>query len=439
MTPRRSRRQDCACAHVHRLGPGSPRRGRKPSAGAGNAPADAGAILPHTEESADELKALVDTAVDGMFTVIEPLGVYATTLPAGHHGVGDGYTPTNSGPCSSRARLGAGVRRCGCRLHWILGRRVGSHANRYTRARGDRHALAYVRAYCPTLAATSTPTPTLAPTPEGTVAVDVVFVEPSGLEGAQFARSWALDVYAGDSPAQAVVVILNGASANKATPVWQQLARDIADSGTVVFLVDFRKSGARSMFTVAGGAPFREAFDAAECAIRFAHDRAGEYGSQTDRVIVLGQSAGGLLGMWLAVVGDDVDAVWGGFVQTRGGPVRQLECVAADASAAAESFVGYAGAYRIMETMRDLDEELAGVFDPTTHVGRHTGTRIRALHGTQDLLTPPEFVPVHEDLIAELQAAGQDATWMTIEAGHFLDDDSYDTILQTVIDEVRAP
>ena len=213
-----------------------------------------------------------------------------------------------------------------------------------------------------TLAATATPT--LAPTPEGTVAVDVLFVEPSGLEGAQFARSWALDVYAGDSTAQAVVVILNGASADKATPVWQQLARDIADCGTVVFLVDFRKSGARSMFTVAGGAPFREAFDAAECAIRFAHDRAGEYGSQTDRVIVLGQSAGGLLGTWLAVVGDDVDAVWGGFVQTRGGPVRQLECVAADASAAAESFVGYAGAYRIMETMRDLDEELAGVFDP---------------------------------------------------------------------------
>ena len=47
-------------------------------------------------------------------------------------------------------------------------------------------------------------------------------------------------------------------------------------------------------------------------------------------------------------------------------------------------------------------------------------------------------MPVHEDLIAELRAAGQDATWMTIEAGHFLDDDSYDAILQTVIDEVRA-
>ncbi len=46
----------------------------------------------HTEESENELKALVDAAIDGMFTVIEPLGVYATTLPAGpsHPGLNAG-------------------------------------------------------------------------------------------------------------------------------------------------------------------------------------------------------------------------------------------------------------------------------------------------------------------------------------------------------------
>jgi hypothetical protein len=46
----------------------------------------------HTEESEGELKALVDAAIDGMFTVIEPLGVYATTLPAGpsHPGLNAG-------------------------------------------------------------------------------------------------------------------------------------------------------------------------------------------------------------------------------------------------------------------------------------------------------------------------------------------------------------
>lgn len=46
----------------------------------------------HTEESEDELKALVNAAIDAMFTVIEPLGVYATTLPAGpsHPGLNAG-------------------------------------------------------------------------------------------------------------------------------------------------------------------------------------------------------------------------------------------------------------------------------------------------------------------------------------------------------------
>ena len=47
----------------------------------------------HTEESEDELKALVDAAIDAMFTVIELLGVYATTLPAG-----PSYPGLNAGP-----------------------------------------------------------------------------------------------------------------------------------------------------------------------------------------------------------------------------------------------------------------------------------------------------------------------------------------------------
>ena len=47
----------------------------------------------HTEESEDELKALVEAAIDAMFTVIEPLGVYATTLPAG-----PSYPGLNAGP-----------------------------------------------------------------------------------------------------------------------------------------------------------------------------------------------------------------------------------------------------------------------------------------------------------------------------------------------------
>ncbi len=46
----------------------------------------------HTEESEDELKALVGAAIDARFAVIEPLGVYATTLPAGpsHPGLNAG-------------------------------------------------------------------------------------------------------------------------------------------------------------------------------------------------------------------------------------------------------------------------------------------------------------------------------------------------------------
>ena len=61
----------------------------------------------HTEESEDELKALVDAAIDAMFTVIEPLGVYATTLPAGRRIPVSTRAPgsTSSAPCT-RCRTG---------------------------------------------------------------------------------------------------------------------------------------------------------------------------------------------------------------------------------------------------------------------------------------------------------------------------------------------
>ena len=131
------------------------------------------------------------------------------------------------------------------------------------------------------------------------------------------------------------------------------------------------------------------------------------------------------------MAGDFAHEAWATLVADRGTPEPQLECAAPEASAALDPFVAFAGAYSIMDLPRPQDAALADVFTPATYISRDTNLRIRALQGTQDNTMPSQFPGLHEALIGELAATGYDATWVTIDAGHFLDSRSYDAVLAT--------
>ena len=171
----------------------------------------------------------------------------------------------------------------------------------------------------------------------------------------------------------------------KATGTVQDLARSISDLGAVVFVADFRAGDALAMFRDENATPLREATEGAACAIRFARANAAEHGGRSGRVLVIGQSAGGFLGLWAALVGDDIATVWDEVAADRGGPLPHLECVATEGSARPDAFVGYAGAYSIMELVKAEDPELAAVLTPDTYLGDNLDVVIRLLQGTSPL------------------------------------------------------
>ena len=115
-----------------------------------------------------------------------------------------------------------------------------------------------------------------------------------------------------------------------------------------------------------------------------------------NQVIVIGQSAGGALGLWAALIGDDLATVWDEITTVRGTPLPQLDCVAAEGSLRPDAFIGYGGAYNIMELVKAQDPELAAVLTPETYIGANLDVPLRFINGTMDNLVPRPLQEQHE-------------------------------------------
>ena len=113
-------------------------------------------------------------------------------------------------------------------------------------------------------------------------------------------------------------------------------------------------------------------------------------------MIVIGQSAGGALGLWAALIGDDLATVWDEITTVRGTPLPQLDCVAAEGSLRPDAFIGYGGAYNIMELVKAQDPELAAVLTPETYIGANLDVPLRFINGTMDNLVPWPLQEQHE-------------------------------------------
>jgi acetyl esterase/lipase len=139
-----------------------------------------------------------------------------------------------------------------------------------------------------------------------------------------------LDVYrpdaAGDWP---VAVLFHGGGDAK----WSvgELAQAIAEQGAVVFAPTWHAGSPSPSERIGVGA------EDAACAVRFARDRAAEYGGDIRRVVVVGHSAGGMIGALMMLAGDEFHG----------------DCLVQHGSALPDAFVGIDGGYDLIPFFSD--------------------------------------------------------------------------------------
>jgi len=158
-----------------------------------------------------------------------------------------------------------------------------------------------------------------------------------------------LDVYApvsaGDWP---IVIVFHGGGDYKG--MVSELARAIAEQGAVVFAPTFHSRAPTPSSRIGLGA------EDAACAVRFARAHASTYGSDNDRVIVVGHSIGGLMGALMMFAGDDF----------------QGDCLTQEGSALPDAFVGLDGGYDpipfIPEELLTADPAGCLKIDPFTYI-----------------------------------------------------------------------
>lgn len=257
----------------------------------------------------------------------------------------------------------------------------------------------------------STPTPTFVqPTPAYTVEVtkDVEYVTLLAPD----APVQKLDVYAPTEPGPwPVVVVHHSGYQTKDNPMYSSLAEELAGRGLVVF-VPQRRTTCATLFECAenNGAELLEVYESWACAVRFARERAADYGGDAGRITVFGHGSAGLES---ALMGDDLQQSWEEVVSHRGGPPPQTDCVAGGVSAGADAFVAYGGEYEWYEALRDRDPELWELTSYFALIGRDPSLRVHLVFGE---LANPSYIERAGKLHEALVDAGYDAT-LTILPG----------------------
>ncbi len=178
-------------------------------------------------------------------------------------------------------------------------------------------------------------------------------------------EAWQLDVLAPPEtgPWPVVVLIPGGYQVRDA---YEPFANAIAKQGAVVYNVD-----------VEAFPPGAETSEHVACAVRYAKATAADHGGEASRITVVGHSAGAVLGMVVALTGDDY---------ARG-------CIVMDESATVDAFVGYEGPwYWVTEDhggtdrqayrhLRESDPDKWRALNPLEHVGGNTNLVVRLVHG----------------------------------------------------------
>jgi acetyl esterase/lipase len=225
-------------------------------------------------------------------------------------------------------------------------------------------------------------------------------------------RAWQADVYAAENVERApVVIILPGEASDRTTPSFRDLAVALAERNCVAVIADhYPARGAQMMRE--GGAGFREAVENVASLVGSAGELAGV---QADRVIVFGQSAGGVNGLFVALEGDGAVESWDAY---RDGEIgRQTESAFAAGPFRLDGFVGLNGGYEAPYAMRSANEELAAFLTPFSRLDRPERT-LRFIVGMKDELIPAPIATRHRELFSALESAGHDVVVTEVDDGH---------------------
>ncbi|MDH3259564.1 MAG: alpha/beta hydrolase [Acidimicrobiia bacterium] len=207
-------------------------------------------------------------------------------------------------------------------------------------------------------------------------------------ENIPFTSQLTMDVLTPTTPGAYPVVIMFhgggwvGGDPDEITP----LATAIAAGGAVVFNAPYR------LALRGGGYP--TTLEDASCAVRFARERALEFGGNPAFVTVVGYSAGAHIGAVTALAGDSFTG----------------DCNVESGSSLPDAFVGVAGPYDT-----DLLDPLMSVFfgtdrakdpvawedgNPHTHIGENPNLIVRLIQGELDPLVPVGFsIAFNDDLL----------------------------------------
>jgi len=219
-----------------------------------------------------------------------------------------------------------------------------------------------------------------------------------------------LDVYAPTEPGPwPVVVVMHAWFQSKDTTAYSSFAEELAGRGVVVFVPQRRSESATLLeYAQDNGRDIREVEESWACAVRFARERAADYGGDPGWVTVFGHESTGLA---TAFIGDDLQQVWEEFASNRGGPPPQTECVAVEASARADAYIGYGGDYDFYERLSESDPDLWELTSPFALIGRNPSLHVYLVQGG---MANPSFVERSVALHEALVDAGCDATQMLL-------------------------
>jgi hypothetical protein len=222
-----------------------------------------------------------------------------------------------------------------------------------------------------------------------------------------------LDVYAPSEPGPwPVVVVLHAWYQSKGTSAYTGLAEELAGRGAVVFVPDRRSPcSLLSECTAENGRDLREVHESWACAVRFARERAADYGGDPGWMTVFGHDSAGLE---TALLGDDPEQVWEEFASTRGGPPPQTECLALEDSAHVDAYIGYGGDYDFYERLRDSDPDLWKMTSFFGVIGRGPSLPLHLVFGG---MANPAYIDKAQEYQQELVSAGYDATLTLLGEG----------------------
>jgi hypothetical protein len=219
-----------------------------------------------------------------------------------------------------------------------------------------------------------------------------------------------LDVYAPTEPGPwPVVVVLHAWFNSKENSAYTSFGEDLAGRGLVVF-VPQRRSPCLMLSECAedNGRDLREVHESWACAVRFARERAADYGGDAGRITVFGHESSGLE---TALLGDDLQQLWEEFASKRGGPAPQTECLAVEASASVDAVIGYSGDYDFYERLKESDPDLWELTSFFGVIGRNRGLQVYLVQGG---MANPSYIERSVLLHEALVDAGYDATQMLL-------------------------